>query len=280
MPTRQDESLGGVKEGAPLARGVFDPGILADASAYQPTKVAGSTELAMPALRPDGAAGGRAAVDIDAEVKAAVRDLVNALKDGEVELALRCFDPEHVRPLAEHAGTLLDTFDRIDRLRRFLEQRLGADDTRAEQLLGALRGADLGLTWDILDTEHASVSPNLAAVIFGPKATPTLQLARREGEWRYQLEGPLSDADVEAILTFHKELQRALDAVTDWVAATEKVEPAQLAELLAKALAGEPLELAVPEGDATPAAGHGTDRREREEGGDRPAGPRGRRQPG
>lgn len=244
LPTRQDRTLGGVKEGAPLGRAVADPGILAEPGTYQPTKVAGSSE-AVPFTRRTGPAAaqrGESGGGTDVQVKAAVRDLVNALQDGEVELALRSFDPEQVQRLMDKVDTLLNTFEKIDLLRRFLEKKLQVDESQAEQLLAALHGGEAELKWDILDAEHASISPNFSALLFGPKATPTLQLARQAGDWRFQLAAPLSAEDVDVIVAFHTQLQRDLDAVIDWVATAETVDTAQLSTLLTKALQGQPIE--------------------------------------
>lgn len=242
VPSRQDRTLGGIKEGAPLVRGVADPGILTEATTYQPAKVA-ETGDSLPVPRSGGKAAakrGESTADADTQVKTAVRDLVNALQDGEVELVLRSFNPEQVKPLADKVDVLLTTFEKMDLLRRTLEKKLADDSAQADQVLGPLRGGGADLKWDMLDADHASVTPNLTALLFGPKATPTLQLARQAGEWQFQLEAPLSAEDVGVIVAFHEQLQKALDSVVESVAAAETVDVAQLTEMLAQALQGAP----------------------------------------
>jgi hypothetical protein len=255
VPTRQDRILGGVKEGAPLGRGVADPGILADPTTYQPARVTGVGQGSGPGRRLAQAAAkaDEPAPEADAEVKTTVRDLVNALTDDDPQLALRFFDPEQVRPLLdkENVGTLLNTYEKVDLLRQHLERKLAPDEARVEQLLAPFQGAAGELKWDVLDANHVSISPNLTAPLFGPKAAPTLQLARQDDDWRFQLDAPLTDDDVSAIVAFHEQLQESLDRIVEWVATTETVDTDQLAALLATALQGEVVE----PGAAQPAAG-------------------------
>jgi len=262
VPSRQERTLGGVSEGAPLGRDVADPGILADASTYQPAKVAASPAATAGPRRPPGAAAkrGESAGDADTQIKAAVRDLVNALKDGEVELALRSFNPEQVRLLLDRVDVLLDTYEKVDLLRRHLEKQLAPDESKVEQLLGPLRGGESELKWDVLDADHVSISPNLALPLFGPKATPTLQLARQGGEWRYQLDAPLTAEDVNTIVAFHEQLQKALDAAVEWVATSPTVDEDQLRVLLAKALQGGPAEPGAEPAAAGPKAKPGAEK--------------------
>jgi hypothetical protein len=248
-PTRQDRSVGDVKEGAPLGRDVADPGILAEASGYQPAKLPAGAEAPPAGRRLDqGPKRPDTGANADTQVKAAVRDLVNALKDGEVELALRGFDAEQVAPLMGKVDTLLSTYAKVDLLRRHLAKKL--DDPKVERLLGPLWGGEAELKWEILDPDHASIAPNLTRPLFGPKATPTLQLVRQQGEWRFQLEAPLTAADADEIVAYHNQLQQGLDAIVDWVATSANVDEQQLQKLISAALQGQPVQ---PQ--AVPAAG-------------------------
>ncbi len=266
-PTRQDRILGGVKEGAPLGRGVADPGILADATTYQPAKLTSTAGQTVPLGRRAPQPGSQregSAPDADAQIKAAVRDLVDALKDSEPRLALRFFNPEQVQPLLEEdkVGTLLNTYEKVDLLRRHLEKKLEADEAKVEQLLAPFRGGEGELKWDVLDAEHVSISPNLTAPLFGPKATPTLQLARQGDAWHFQLDAPLTADDVSEIVAFHEQLQTSLDRIVNWVATAEAVDTDQLPSLLAQALQGE----AVEPGAEQPAAGAKAKRGEKDAG--------------
>lgn len=267
-------------EGAPLGRDVADPGILADASTYQPAKVPSSSEGAAGLRRSPGATAKRSesSGDADSQIKAEVRNLVNALKDDDVKLALRSFDPEQVRPLMDkvNLNVLLNTYEKVALLRRHLEKKLAPEESKAESLLGPLRGSESELKWEVLDADHVSISPNLALPLFGPKATPTLQLARQGGEWRYQLEAPLTAEDVNAIVAFHGQLQKSLDALVEWVATSPTVDEDQLRALLAKALQGEPAEPGTEPAAASPKAKPGAEKDAGEKKEDQKPAPRGK----
>jgi len=241
-PTRQDQTMGGVKEGAPLGRSVADPGILAEGAGYQPAKLPAGAEAAPVAGRRAEATPKRAdsGADADTQVKAAVRNLVNNLKDGEIEVVLRSFDAEQVAPLLDKVDPLLNTYEKVGLLQRHLAKKM--EPAKAEELTAPLRGGEANLKWEILDPNHASISPNLTQPLFGPKATPSLELVREGGEWRFQLAAPLTAADVEEILAFHQQLQKALDAIVEWVATSATVDEAQLQTLIGNALRGEPVE--------------------------------------
>lgn len=243
-PARHNRTLGDSKEGAPLAPAVFDPGVLQDAAAYQPTKPAGSLGSG---IRTAGGRGDVTGGDADTQVRRVVENLINAIKDGEVELALKCFEADHVTALSEDQyDVLFATFSKVGGLLNLLSDKL--DVSKAERLLGELRGSGaVEPKWDLLDADHASVRPNLALILFGPvKRAPSMAVGRQADGWRFQFDAPLTAADVEAILAFHAQLQDALDQIHDWVDASEKVDEAQLRTVLSQALAGEPIELGGP----------------------------------
>ena len=250
-------TLGGVKEGAPLGRPAFDPGILQDATTYQPAKTPSSSAIARSAtarVQPAAAAGGGG--DAETQVKTTVRDLVNALKDGEVDLALRMFSSDEVGTLTAKVDVLLNTFEKADLLERLLRGKLQLDDATVARLLGPLRGGDATLKWDLLDAEHATLTPNPAAILFGPaKAPPALSLTRQGAEWKFQLGAPLSEADVDAIVSYHQQLQKSLDQIVDWLDTTGTKDEAEITANLEKALKGEPLELKAPAEGERPDAG-------------------------
>ena len=241
QPAQQDRTLGGVKEGAPLGAGATDPGILQDLSTYQPPKLPGGGAAASSSK--DTRGGATPAEAPDKQVRAAVVAFVNALKDGEVQLALRAFETEQVKLLSEKSDELFATFERIDGLAKIVGSKL--DPTKAEKLAARLRGGgDAAPKIELVDGEHASVKPNVAAVLFGPtKATPSIPVVLRNGEWRFELDAPLTAADVEAIVKYHQQLQAALDSMSEWAAAAATVDEAQLVAAVGKALTGQPLEL-------------------------------------
>ena len=239
-PSRNNRSVGSVKEGVPLAARVTDPGILQDATAYQPAKLpAGQTgDLPRPARPPAPAP----VADPAAEARSTTVDLANAIHDGEIELALRLFNTEQVKPLTAHLDVIYATFEKMDLLQRLLSEKL--DAVRAERLLGELRGGAQEYKTDVLDAEHASVTPNPAALLFGPeKATPSLQLVRQKGEWKFQLQAALEDADVKAIKAYHEQLQAALDRIVAWVDARPTLEAEEVQAELVKARDGQALSI-------------------------------------
>lgn len=244
-PTRQDQTLGGVKEGAPIGSHVRDPGILQDQTTYQPSRIPGGGAAGSAGKGPERGGGG-APEPADKQVRGAVNGLVNAIKDGEVQLALRAFEPDQVKLLGEKADDLFATFEKIDALTKLVASKL--DPGKADKLAARLRGGgDAAPKIELVDGEHAGVKPNLAAALFGPvKAAPSMQLVLRTGEWKFQLDAPLTAVDVEAIVKYHQQLQGALDSITDWVASAAKVDEAQLVAAVGKAVAGQPLELPAP----------------------------------
>jgi hypothetical protein len=259
-PARLNRALGGAKEGAPLGARVHDPGILQEAGSYTPAKLPQPATEAAATPPTAGATPTRRKSDPEAEVAAAVADLVAALQDGEVELALRLFSAEQAKPLLELADVLYATFERIELLERLVAERLGA--AKAAQLVGALRAGETEPKWELFGSDRASVTPNVALILFGPaKAGAGMQLARQKSDWRFQMAAPLAEADVNAIKTYHEGLQAALDQLVDWVTAEETPAEAQLKTELGRALQGQPLSLGEagaaekPEPPAEPKAG-------------------------
>jgi hypothetical protein len=244
---RWNQTLGGTKEGAPLSQAVSDPGILQDATTYQPSKVPTKSGAATGAGKGQAAAPGSS--DAEGQVRTAVSDLVSAIKDREVELAIKCFNSEHVKALSEqHWEPLFTTLDLVDQIAR----RLGAN--KADRLLGGLRGpGDVQIKVDMLDADHASVTPNVARVLFGSvKASGAMSVVRQPDGWKLQFDAPLTEKDVAAITAFHGKLQNSLDQIIDWLSASKKVNEEQLKAAVGQALQGEAVQLAPPEGAGKP----------------------------
>jgi len=228
--------LGPTKEGAPLSPGTQDPGILEDATTYQPAKVPGS-------LAPGGAkSGGKEAKpatgDADSAVRALVESLTKALEKGDVEQVLKLFNEEQVAALAvgDKFSPILGTFERTERLAKKLA---GTSSQPAESSFKFASMGDVTPKWEILDPEHAVVTPNLAAAIFGPSATPTLTAAKGPQGWKFQLKAALTAADVEAILAVHKQIQEQLDQMLESIESGKAPDFAAMMESMMKAMAGQ-----------------------------------------
>ncbi len=239
-PARLSRALGGAKEGAPLGLRVHDPGILQEAGSYTPAKLpqpAADAENTPPTA---GLTPTRRKSDPQTEVAVAVEDLVAALKDGEVELALRLFSADHAKPLLELADVLYATFERIELLERLAAEKLGA--AKAAELVAVLRVGETEPKWELFGSDRASVTPNVAFILFGPAHAGTgMQLVRQKSDWRFQLATPLGEADAKALKTYHEGLQAALDRLVDWVTAEETPAESQLKTELGRALQGQPV---------------------------------------
>lgn len=242
-----DHTLGDVKEGAPLVTGVTDPGILKDPTSYQPTTPPSGEPASMGGeSAAAGSSGGGGAGD---EVKTAAEELLGDLRDGEIQLALEYFNPEHVQVLldGDRYDPMFTTFELIDAV----AQRV--DAAKVNELLGGLRGlGSAELKWELADNDHASVTPNITMLLFGPvRAADAMVLVRGENGWRFQLDTPLTAEDVDAIVTFHQNLQTALNQIITWLDASATVDEAQLKTAIAQALSGQPIDLTGGTGAAT-----------------------------
>lgn len=239
--TGASRTLGGVKEGAPIAPGVLDVGILQDATSYQPTKPPPSSGSPAPvALAKDPK-------EQAAQAKAAATELFGkfaaALAQGEVDGILGLYDAEQVGTLPEHAAELSATFTKLQAMQQALEDK--ADPELKEQIAGSLGGAAMTEpTIEIADKEakRVQIAPNLGMLLLGPKRAPPtepMRLAEREGKWVIDLGDPLTEEEVTEIVAFHSQLQAALDAAIRLVGEAETVDMMQLGVIMAQALQGE-----------------------------------------
>ncbi len=246
-PTRADRTLGGVKEGAPLGRAVVDPGILTDQTTYQPAKTPSLSAGGTARAEDLGGGGGGAA----AQIADLVSYMVQTIQDGDADRVLRSFNPEHVAALSEDdVDVLFATFDKVELLQEMLEDKV--TPTRATELMADLWGVGAEEpTWEILDADNASVSPNLVGIVLGPAHTAsTMTLQRQDGEWRFQLDAPLTTDDVTQITAFHDQLQAGLDAIIDWLDAPEELDEDALLAAFRQARQGQPVNLEAGESDA------------------------------
>lgn len=239
-----DRQLGEAAEGAPLAPGVVDPGVLKDPNTYQPARLAAASGgTGTPGAGP--ATGG----DAEQQVRAMSGKLLEYLIQGEIEAALKLFNPEHVAALLEgdKYSPMLLTHERNQRVLKALPAAAAA------LLPGGAGGPQVQFDVKLLDGDHASVTPNLAPALFGTvTASPALAVVRQGGEWRFQLPSPLTAEDVETILAFHRQLQGALDEVLALAETSpEKLDLVTIGQIITKAMAAEPPGGAetAPEGD-------------------------------
>ena len=253
-PGSQDHTLGGVPTGAPLGPAVADPGILQDATTYQPPKLALAAAAAPAGEERTKDESAVTPARPDAPVRAAVTACLNAIKDGEVDLALRAFDADQVKLLREKIDVLQTTFEKLQTLQTALNGKL--DQANAAKVLNPLRGGgEDAIKCELVDPEHASVTPNPAAALLGPKkATPTLRMGLVGGDWKFQLDSPLTAEDVDTVVKYQTELQTSLDSIMAWANATPTIDMNQLKAAIDKAKAGEPVELGGEPG-AKPAEG-------------------------
>lgn len=234
--SRFNRVLGGTKEGAPLAPGgSADTGILSDATAYKPTTPPGA---------PDGGGPGAPArpatpADVKVELEAFANEFAGLVAGGQVTAALDRFNAEQVALLKNSADPLLNTFEKLDLVGRHLGAKL--DPQVAEQTLATLlKAAAAAPEVNVLDADHASITPNLSTLLFGPvRPTPAMAVVREAAGWRFQIEPPLTQDDVDQIVAYHRQLQATLDQVMNTLDTAEQVDPTQIIALLAQALQGE-----------------------------------------
>ncbi|MBP7748192.1 MAG: hypothetical protein KA383_18925 [Phycisphaerae bacterium] len=240
-PIGRERTLGGVKEGAPLPKSVADPGILQDPANYQPAKVPGAPVAPVTAERGATEDAGSGPED---EVRAVVTRVAEAFSKGDIDVVLRAFDAEQLGPLAERSELLAATLEKMALLERLLGEKLKVEEGEAQAVIQGLTAGMLpALQIDVLDAEHVSVTPNLTAVLFGHvKATPALQMVRADGEWKIQLDAPLTEEDVTQIVAYHEQLQTSLDQVVDWAEKAETIDFAELQTMLTRVMTGQPLD--------------------------------------
>jgi hypothetical protein len=221
----------------PVARGVADAGILQDLSGYHPAKpptggAAGSSGRSADS----GATGG----DAKSQVTRLYNKLKGAIQGGDVESALRTFNPEHIAALGDdERGKINLTFDQIDALTKTIAAKL--DPAKSDQIIATLKGVGSPeLKVDVLDGDHASVTPNLALVLFGPaRMSPSLNAVRAGDDWKFELNAPLAPDDARAIIAFHEVLSGAIEKIITAVESGEPLDEAALMRMVMQAVQGQ-----------------------------------------
>lgn len=231
-------------DAAPLGPGAVDPGILQDPTGYQPAQPP-TGEVAAGGSTP-AAGGGETPADTATWANTLAEDLVNFLRDGEVEMALGLFNPEHVAAVGDEAlNALYNTADTLTRLSRTLEDKLGEDEARA--LMAIPRQTEVLPSVELVNPTQATLTPNAAGLLLGNvKESPSLIAEFQDGRWRLQLDGPLTADDVADIVAYHEKLRSALNEVIDWVEASDPIDVEQLRDALRNAAEGEPVEVGAP----------------------------------
>ncbi len=244
-PGRLEDTLGGVKEGAPLAAGPSDPGVFQDITQYQAVRGTG------------GSSGGtrkKGGGDAQLEIRRTLQDLINAINSSDPSVALRMFNSAHVQALsAEKLSAISPTFDKLEDVRKQLTTL--SDQIKADQLIEALRPtmpADPRI--ELADQEHGSVKTDVMKPIFGPdKTPPALNVAVEDNEWKFQLGAPLTPADVDAIVAYHTQLQKSLDQIFEWLSGAATLDEAKFKTVFAQAVAGKPVDIGESAGGEKPA---------------------------
>jgi hypothetical protein len=247
-PSKYNRVLGDSAVGAPLGPIAPDPGILENPTNYNPTPVE-----ATPGIRAAGAGdgGGAAATaagggggDLD-DVRTLAQFLVNTIRDGDVDIALRAFNADDIAAISEDdIDRMYATFETIgDGLGFLLEERLGVQ--RARNLLSHLYGTvDLELRVEILDAQHATVAPRLTTVLFGPQVGgDTMIVEKRDGAWQFHFDAPLTAEQVQQIAAYHERLQEQINRIIDWIYDSESIDEAALTAALEQAGQGEEVNL-------------------------------------
>ncbi len=232
--TPNNKALGGKQEGAPLPQSSADPGILGDQTAYQPPRPPGASGVSL--------IGKAAAGDVHGQVLAAVGELVNALRSGQVDAALKLFRDEDVAALSAQMDALFKTCDQYDRLTNALREKLGAGKLEQLPLPASIKEPKPTEQ----DEAHATATPNVTQILFGPERgapTTAMLMVLEDGKWKFRLDKPLSAADVEAIVAFHQKVQSGLEKVMDWVDTHETPDVDQLTTALMQVMSGEAVTL-------------------------------------
>lgn len=259
-PTGYDQRLGDSAIGAPLPVATNDPGILSDPANYTPARPEaglGGGPVDLPSRRRQSA-GNR-----DAEVRAVVDRFLGALRGGDPGGALGTFrandvaavSPDDLDVVYTSLETLSSTFAQA------LADELG--EAQAAVILGPLaKGADVAVSWEFAGPENASVTPNLALILFGPvRANPTMLVGKEGDVWQFQLDTPLTADEARQIVDYHKTLQAQLGQIINWLYEAQTIDPTVLTQFVTQALAGETIELPAstsmpaPDEPAAPAPG-------------------------
>lgn len=218
----------------PTAEPRVDTGILQDQRAYKPAEVR-------------GLGGAVDAADANAQIRLLVDQLLAARQNGDVDAILAFFNPAHVAALAE-SEALFNTFDAIKSVEDVASSKLGPEvvDQYRDVRRADIRG---NLSIEIHGAGSASVTPNLVRDLLGPFATDTMRLAKDGGEWKIQLETPLTESDAAAIDERLMEVQLQLSNIIPKLENDEIVNAEQFLAAMRSVMGGGPVTPATqPEG--------------------------------
>ncbi len=224
-PPPFNEGLGDSGGILPTAEPRVDTGILQDQRAYKPAEVR-------------GLGGTVDAADANAQIRQLVEQLLAARQSGDIDAILALFNRAHVEAIVE-SEALFNTFDAIKAVEDVAADKLGPEvveqyrDVRRDDIRG-------NLTIEIHGAGSASVTPNLVRDLLGRFATDEMRLAKEGGEWKIQLETPLTEADAAAIDERLMEIQLALSNIIPKLENDEIVNAEQFLTAIRSAMGGGP----------------------------------------
>lgn len=217
---RDNYAIGGSPVGGlPTPRTVTDTGILRDQKSYVAANAGG------------GPRGADISGDEKAQVQAFADKLLKAALERDVTTILDSFVADHIAALRgddEKVSEIHNTFGTLQLFETVVKNKLG-EAAFEEYKEAATKQFQSRMNVDVIDGNNASISPNLIAEILGPKAGPATMVTKVDGEWKIQLAAPLTDADADAIVAFHKAMQASLATV---VSAIERGDVTDLAKVL------------------------------------------------
>lgn len=243
--------VGGDRFGAPVPRGVSDKAIVGDLSGYTPAKP--------PTVGAAGESKGTTGRDTGGapsdDITGALTTLASNVSSGQVEVALKTFNPKHVEALAakDVSDAMYVTFESVDQIRKILISKF--DPAKAGALGAALFNFAEGAP-DVqqVDADNASISPNYATILFGPTITKNALKAQRvDGKWQFQLDKPITAAEAKEIVAYHTKLKATLENIWAAIDSGAVADEAKIKEMLIAARNGQDVEIPAaavkPEGD-------------------------------
>ena len=204
---------------SPGSRAGFKPvggAALVDYSNYTPTPYTPVTAESGGPRNEPAAPLDPATEGITKEAEAFLDDLAGSLAKGEYRKALDQLSKDARAALSDDKLTAVAaTFDKYTLARRVIGEKAG------QESIASLDGAwsntpPEGRKYTVVNANAVQVEPNPLAIVLGPKiGGGPLTLERAAGAWTLALGATPDAAAIAEIGTFHVELQKALDALTD-----------------------------------------------------------------
>jgi hypothetical protein len=209
-PRRSTQVEGSGALAAPVEPAAPDMGILQDPAQYQPANFTPPPSKAKP---PPADAAPKAATEASAAAREFALEALEIVQSSKFAPVLDMIDADQVKALREDDATILRTQEAFVEMEQLLKQKLGADVVDELNVEIRKTMAD-SLQVEMTGPDAATVTPNILSGLFGPEVSgPDIKLVQVAGEWRFELDAPLTDADVAKIAEFHKTLQAAAQQV-------------------------------------------------------------------